>query len=888
MKSSSIAIMAGVSLGVLALVACGKKDETPADTATTGAAGTTAAATATVTVVKTNATATATVIRDAGAAGAAAGGSGGATAGGAGGAAAGGAGGAKGGAGGATAAAGGAAAAAGGAGGALARPPGIIRLPGKKLASTRRRFRRSRSKNGCLPLRKGRPFFVLFSASERGRASPEVRSRRRRHAGFAVATSASIPVKMRAMRTAVVSRVLVGGLTPLLILACGPTPVPQPPPAPAPSASAPIPVAAPAVDLSPVEQPAGIAGVVRLKSAKATLGTIEKVLRLPMPLEQILEKELRDPDIIKILKLDATVDGVVQLDPAAKDMSPDVLAAFSIPLRDFQEARRIAETRGKVTDRRGGMFTFHPKGMHGGSCLVAQSTGDAPARLLCGQHERDLDALVPWMTRGLPGVSLGASDLHAEVRLVPVKEKFHGIFENKSMIGSIVTMAITRFAPIQDPVFSEAIGDTAAEGVAFVGDLELLTLDGVIDPAGNGATLTAKAKYAKMDSWLAKSINQKNDKMAPAPGIFWSAPKSADAVTYSLGGDPKLIEPLKKRLATLLSSVTKAKLGDADRKAIEDLVNSMPAADAMTASAAGHIAPPAARPEPAKAGGKSSPLGGDDGRAEKSPQEKVDAAVGWRLTGVETDSKPWAKWFGDLAALYNRAGIQKALKEIDPNAPKMVKVKKGAATGYPAGTSIVEITVDAGGMFAPSFAPPPMVMEAPPTKGGKAPKIAKAAPMPKAKPMPITLRIAVVPDGARTWIGVSANPDALKGPIKAALNGAPKEGQVGSRTDLEVFKTTPLIGGGFVAPRGLLDSAPKTEAVQAVLRGLPNKGETPMLMLFSGTAGPAPTSTFEIRLQKGTIDDLAAVAMLANLAKGHLTAASKRPLRASWTMRGGP
>lgn len=699
------------------------------------------------------------------------------------------------------------------------------------------------------------------------------------------------------MRTAVVSRVLVG-VTPLLFLACGPTPVPQPPPAPAPSASAPAPVAAPSVDLSPVDQPAGVAGVIRLKSAKATLATIEKVLKLPVPLETILEKELRDPDVLKILKLDATVDGVVQLDPAAKDMSPDVLAVFSIPLKDFQEARRLAESRGKVTERRGGMFSFQPKGMRGsGSCLVAQATGDAPARLLCGQRDRDLDALVPWMTRGLPAVSLGPSDLHAEIRLAPVKDKFRGIFENKSMIGSMVTMAITRFAPVQDPVLSEAIGDTATEGVTFVSDLELVTLDGVIDPAGNGATLTAKAKYAKVDSWFSKSINQRNDKMAPAPPIFWSAPKSADTVTYALGGDPKLIEPLKKRLADLLSSLTKAKLGDADRKAIEDLVKSLPVADAATASVAGHIepaapaggkavaAPPAvgAKAAPPKGGAPippPRPFGG--GRDEKSPQETADAAVGWRLTGVESDSKPWAKWFGDLAALYNRPGIQKALKEIDPNAAKMVKVKKGGSAGYPAGTSVVEITIDAGEMFGRRVAamPPPMATEVAGPVGLKGPggkgKVAKAPPPKpiapaKAKSIPITLRIAVVPDGTRTWIGISANPEALKAPLKAALSSAPKEGQISSRTDLDVFKSTPLIAGGFIAPRGILDTAmqraPNPEAVAAVIRGLPNKGETPLLMLMSGTPGPAPTSTFEFRMQKGTVDDIAALAMLAKLAE---------------------
>lgn len=662
------------------------------------------------------------------------------------------------------------------------------------------------------------------------------------------------------MRTAVVSRVLVGGLSPFLLLACAPNTPPAQPPPPAPTAAV-LPMATPTVDMSPVEQPKGIAGLIRVKSAKATMTTLEKVLKLPITLEDLLARELHDPDMVKILKLDASVDGAVQLDPAAKEMSPEVLAAFSIPLRDFQEARRVAETRGKVSDRRGGMFSFQPKGMHGGACVVAPSLGDAPARLVCGQRDRDLEALLPWMTRGLSTTPLGASDLHAEIRLVPVQQQFRGVFENKSMIGSLVTMAISRFSPVQDPVLSDVVGDAAAEGVAFVGDLEVLTLDGSIDPGGSGATLVAKAKYAKTDSWLSKSLNQKNDKMALAPAMFWSAPKNADTVTYALGGDPKLGDPVKKRLAELASSLTKAKLGDADRKAVEDLVRSIPVVDAPSVSASGHIDPPAP-----KAGEKAPPSSGGD---DKSVQEKVDAAVGWRITGIETDSKAWANWVSDFAALYNRAGVQKAIKGVDAKAAKVLTVKKVGAGGFPAGSTVVEITVDpsaiGGGRSRFDTMPPPLA-----PLGSKGVKLPKPVPVKVEKTKPVTLRLVVVPDGARTWIGFASNPDALKAPLKAALLNAPKEGQIGSRTDLDVFKTTPLIGGGFIAPRGVVEAAlrraPNPEAVTAVVRGLPNKGETPLLLLMSGTAGPAPSQSFELRVQKGTLDDLASIALLAGLA----------------------
>lgn len=674
------------------------------------------------------------------------------------------------------------------------------------------------------------------------------------------------------MRKAVVSRVLVGGFTPLLLLACGTTPPPQPPPAPAPSASAAMAQPAPKVDLSPVEQPKGVAGLFRIKSPKATLDVLQKVLRLPTSLEEIFEQEMGDPDVAKIIKLDAAIDGAVQLDPAAEEMKPEVFAAFSLPLRDFQEARRVAEARGKVQDRGPGMFSFKAKHARKGACVVAQSTGDAPARLVCGAKERDLEALVPWMTRGLPSQSLGTSDLHAELRMKPVQEKFRGIFENKSMIGSLVSTAVARFAPIQDPAFSDLVGDAATEGVAFASDIETVSIDGVVDPSGNGATLTGTTKYTKTDSWFAQAMTQHNGKMAAAPAIFWSAPKTADAVTYGLGTDPKFVQPIMKRLAGLVSSMTKAKLGDADRKALEDLFLNMPSANAPTVSVSGHID----APEP-KAGAKAKPKAEDErppmfGGPPLSAQERADGALGWRLTGVEADAKPFAKWFTDLAAVYNRAGIQKALKEIDPKATKLLTVKKVGAAGYPAGSTVVDLTVDVGEFMRPRFSEPPMAVEAVPGgKGAKGHRPPPPKPVKAEKSKPISVHVVVVPDGGRAWIGVSANGDALKAPLKAALSSAPKEGQIASRSDLDVFKTTPLVAGGFLAPRGIIDATlrkvPSPEMARAVVKGLPNKGETPILILMTGTPGAAPTSTMELRLQKGTMDDFASLASLAMMGR---------------------
>ena len=47
--------------------------------------------------------------------------------------------------------------------------------------------------------------------------------------------------------------------------------------------------------------------------------------------------------------------------------------------------------------------------------------------------------------------------------------------------------------------------------------------------------------------------------------------------------------------------------------------------------------------------------------------------------------------------------------------------------------------------------------------------------------------------------------------------------------------------------------------LEGAIESLPNRGQTPILILDSTTGGGAPTTSMEIRAQKGTIDDIAAL-----------------------------
>src|SRR5205085_1225888 len=94
---------------------------------------------------------------------------------------------------------------------------------------------------------------------------------------------------------------------------------------------------------------------------------------------------------------------------------PEFLMAFSIPLRSLDDAKAAAEKDGKLTQLRPGVYQIGKRRSGKDlTCNMAASLGDAPTRLVCGQRDRDLEALLPWMTRGMPTATVGTGDIHIE------------------------------------------------------------------------------------------------------------------------------------------------------------------------------------------------------------------------------------------------------------------------------------------------------------------------------------------------------------------------------------------------------------------------------------------------------------------------------------------
>jgi hypothetical protein len=135
---------------------------------------------------------------------------------------------------------------------------------------------------------------------------------------------------------------------------------------------------------------------------------------------------------------------------------------------------------------------------------------------------------------------------------------------------------------------------------------------------------------------------------------------------------------------------------------------------------------------------------------------------------------------------------------------------------------------------------------------------------------PVTIHLLLVPDGARTWVGLAADESVLVTKVNAAMAGSGDT--LASRSDLASLKAASIGGGGFVTLSGLaaefsalaaLFGAPWKDVAEPLsdLGKLPHHGSTPMLLTGgSSPATPPTTAVFSLQIPRGVVDDVVVMA----------------------------
>lgn len=619
---------------------------------------------------------------------------------------------------------------------------------------------------------------------------------------------------------------------------CTETPAPVAPiTGTAPPAAAPV---AQPVDLSPVQEPADIVLSARWKSPGATLAGLSSCAGIPGPLAESSARRLIDDalahafrsgvdgrQLAELVALDAPVDLLVALDPS-KRLPPPTLFAFSVGLTSLDRARAALKAAGELVEVAPGLHRVGSPSAGDLTCVVGAAAGSAPARLICGKHDKDVAALGPYLARNLPLAEPPARDLHAELRYTVVDQRYGS--DIRRGLGFLPTLVRTQ--TIGEPHYDHALEDAALaladEGAALTGDLDRVTFDLGVDA---NACLQARTtlQLRGKGSWLAGTLTESGTHTGAPPPIFWRAPVDSDSASYGHATDASRYGGILRALRGLVEGkLAKEKIGsEADRKALAALLELPLGKETHVVVASGHLH------------GASAPGAPSE---QQMTDDLVNDYLGWYLLGFDEGPEAITKLLKDIVAVYNRKGLTEPLRK-----------ELGARMAVPT-LKLVPAPKELGaGSLALS-----LQGELPP-KGGAT------------KPPTFAIHLLLMTDRKSTWLAVGPNRDALVKHLQMVKAGAPDAGTLASRPGLDPLHAGKAVSSGFLTlsmfTRGLgnvLGSprlgrgskvAPLAE-IAATLNNLPHKGETPMFVTSEVIAGAGPRGEVNVQIQKGSFEDL--------------------------------
>lgn len=652
-------------------------------------------------------------------------------------------------------------------------------------------------------------------------------------------------------------RVLAPFTLSVLVAACSSNPAPvAPPPA---ASSAPVAtVAAPppdVPDMSPAAEPKLLVGIARWKSPTKNVDGALKGLGVGFSIVDEIDKA--EGEAAKAIAWDASFDAALALDPTAPDDDPRPFFAASIPVKSFADAKAMHEKKhGPSEAMRGGAVRLSRAK---GACVLSPANGDAPARIVCGETLREVEALRPWLTRTLAATPPSSSDLEAELRLKAAKDRFLPMLRNEgAKAGKQAHEELSRMQ-VSDKELLDAPANLIGEGIRFLEDLDRLQFKSILGSSPPSYGFSATAKFSSNTSWFTTYLTAAAAKPSAPPEQFWHLPKDSFSAAWGRSVPQELLATPKR----ILSKATAEALGHSpfgsdEKKALQDFVDHIPTAGTFAVSASSF-----------------------SGKSQKGATfvEDLEAVLQtWSLTGVDVPSDAWAKWLREGSAAANKVmAFAKAKDKDGKKTADMPKVSFSTnAAGFPKGSSVLEIDITKlGGGLARAKEPPVAVDER-----GKPAKPAK--PPVTAAPKTRKFFMVVVPDGGSfTWLAFGQSLADLKKAVAAAHSSGAKEGTLAARTDLEPLKAATFTGGGFIAlpPQtvpallGLGKShgeLPKdaVAAAEKLYSVAPNKFTTPQLLFLSGEAGSTPSIGMRMEVQKGTLEDVVALLNFARTPEG--------------------
>jgi hypothetical protein len=598
---------------------------------------------------------------------------------------------------------------------------------------------------------------------------------------------------------------------------------------------------APPANLPAAPAPGEVVLHVRWKQPHATLSTLASYAGLPQSfldgnMKQLLREVVREmlrgkverDAFAELIDTAAPVDFVIAVDISTDRPKPFI--GTSVGLTSLQKA--LSASKRKAKKLADGVWQLEGEEPWGNPCAVLAAVGRAPARVVCGDGTRDLTALGPYLARTLPTMDVPGGDIHAELKLRGLLDKFGG--ELATRAKGLPDLAAREKIGI--PQFDDALIDAATAIGDEVGplmrDLDHITADAKLDDAG--FSLTAGLGFTGNTSWTVTQLLDGAQLASAAPDLFWRAPKSSATASYGFTADATRLEPVLKTARSMIEGLmTKENVATApDRKALAALLRLVGSKHVAMSSASGFF------DSPTTSGNAFVDL--------------VNGAVGWHLIGVDDDSKAWVAYLNEAVKVYNRPSLQAWMKKEAGRDAKYLPTVKVVPAPASLGGGSLDVQISVANLEDP---------------------MANLGSASGTKPTTLTLtgHILVMADGKRSWIGFAADRDKLAQLMVNTKGQSPGADTITALPHLGAFRRDKHAGAAFLTLAGLFGVANSVKPLLAqapasvtgpankflgVLSTLPNKGQSPITFATDVDDGSQPKSSFTLSIPKDALTDV--------------------------------
>lgn len=583
------------------------------------------------------------------------------------------------------------------------------------------------------------------------------------------------------------------------------------------------------VELAPAPAPDHIAGIITLRAPARTIDTAVAWSGLGVDWRALV-KSGSLAQFLPVVDLDAPIDALVTLDPAAKER-PRVFAAVSLGLTSRAAALEVFEQMELPVEAvEPGIHLVQPSPKT--TCLVAAALGKAKARLICGQDRQSVDLLAPYLARGNPSSTTGTADVHVEVRAETAWQLYG---EKARFLELAIPMALGE-ASIGDPKFDASLREVLTglvdQVILSLADMKDLRLDARLDTTANEMKVELGMNLRASTSWLARALADADGRRAVAPDSFWKLPGDAVSASYQAPSNPALLAPAFESLGRLFE----AGLGH------------------LGASAAVQKQWPRALVE---AMGVPGPVvwasGNVPEKLRKAPpdaRENLRADFGYTLVGIDDATNRFGALLEQSLRLYEDAALRKSVgARFGLELAKLPKVqsKKGPAR-LPESRSY-------------ELALPPEVLAR--ILSGTPSDASKSATPNEAlkNGAPIPVFVLTFREGKRTWIGLSCYSALLEERFTALLAPSEQAPTLERRAGLDRLRTERVTGGGFTTTSALRarSSLPDDAPAAGFLRALP-ESDVPIVSLASASA-EGPSARIDMYVPAQVFRDVAQAAL---------------------------